>query len=198
MQLLRQLVQPHHQHLPLQPPLNIAKGTVMDHTARAAHTTAPAAHTVPAREQTATTEPTTEQALTEIARLANELCEHLADSQWLTAARIRELAETAQPTAGDHSMHARFEPLPDQRRSQESHQTAEALRARPLDWAHVDWHPNINRASNQGHRIRTGKLAAFRPAGAFEAQVRSDGEEAADVYARYVGEPAEQKATEQR
>ncbi|MFH8405264.1 hypothetical protein ACH4FX_10875 [Streptomyces sp. NPDC018019] len=34
-------------------------------------------------------------ALAEIARLSNELCEHLADSQWRAADRIRHLAETA-------------------------------------------------------------------------------------------------------
>ncbi|WP_327302957.1 hypothetical protein OG730_04650 [Streptomyces sp. NBC_01298] len=34
-----------------------------------------------------------EQALSEIAALANRLCEDLSDSQWATAARIRHLAE---------------------------------------------------------------------------------------------------------
>ncbi|MGB8946502.1 MAG: hypothetical protein WCD21_40650 [Streptomyces sp.] len=86
-------------------------------------------------------------------------------------------------------MHARFEALPAQRRSQEAYDTAEALRGRPGEWAHVDSHPNLNRATNQGHRIRTGKHAAFRPAGAYEAQTRST-REGADVYARYIGTPA--------
>ncbi|GCD35614.1 hypothetical protein OEIGOIKO_03360 [Streptomyces chrestomyceticus JCM 4735] len=40
-------------------------------------------------------------ALAEIAMLANELCEHLADGQWRVADRIRHLAETVtSPT--DH------------------------------------------------------------------------------------------------
>ncbi|MEU9120129.1 hypothetical protein AB0C96_09745 [Streptomyces sp. NPDC048506] len=84
-------------------------------------------------------------------------------------------------------MHARFEALPARRRSQEAYDTAEALRGRPGEWAHVDSHPNLNRATNQGHRIRTGKHTAFRPAGAYEAQTRSTGDGTADVYARYVG-----------
>ncbi|MHA7956265.1 hypothetical protein ACX9I7_00710 [Streptomyces sp. L500] len=36
---------------------------------------------------------TTDEALAEIARLADFLCEHLADQPWRTAARIRALAE---------------------------------------------------------------------------------------------------------
>lgn len=36
--------------------------------------------------------PAVEQALSEIAALANRLCEDLSDSQWATAARIRQLA----------------------------------------------------------------------------------------------------------
>jgi hypothetical protein len=88
-------------------------------------------------------------------------------------------------------MHARFEALPDQRRSQEAYHTAQALRERPGEWAHIDSHPNLNRATNQGHRIRTGKIAAFRPAGTFEAQPRSTGDGTADVYARYIGAKSE-------
>ncbi|MEU5683635.1 hypothetical protein DEJ48_36885 [Streptomyces venezuelae] len=87
-------------------------------------------------------------------------------------------------------MHARFAPLPDKRTHHATYETAAALRDRPGEWAHVDTHPNSNRASNQAHRIRTGKLAAFRPAGAFEATIRTDDDEAIDVYARYVGATA--------
>ncbi|MEU5683636.1 hypothetical protein [Streptomyces venezuelae] len=43
-----------------------------------------------------------EQALTEIARLANALCEHLTDDQWRLSARIRQLAEATLPHAGEH------------------------------------------------------------------------------------------------
>ncbi|WP_030566008.1 hypothetical protein [Streptomyces aureocirculatus] len=87
-------------------------------------------------------------------------------------------------------MHARFVPLPDKRSAHATHETAKVLRDRPTEWAHVDTHPNSNRASNQAHRIRTGKLAAFRPAGAFEATIRNDHEETFDVYARYIGPTA--------
>jgi hypothetical protein len=75
----------------------------VNHSARTAgHTTPPAAPTAPDREQSIPTpDPGAELAFAEIARLANELCEHLADSQWRTAARIRELAETVLSTAGE-------------------------------------------------------------------------------------------------
>ncbi|MEU5435416.1 hypothetical protein AB0G73_18840 [Streptomyces sp. NPDC020719] len=102
-------------------------------------------------------------------------------------------------------MHARFEPLPAQHRIQEAHDAAAALRERPREWAHLDTLENLNRATNLGHRIRTGKHPAFRPAGAFEAKARSAGDGTAHVYARYVGtigvavlsqgEAAEQRAT---
>ncbi|MEU7576790.1 hypothetical protein AB0B50_04210 [Streptomyces sp. NPDC041068] len=42
------------------------------------------------------------QALTEIARLANILCEHLTDDQWRLSARIRQLAESNLHHAGEH------------------------------------------------------------------------------------------------
>ncbi|MFH8405265.1 hypothetical protein ACH4FX_10880 [Streptomyces sp. NPDC018019] len=45
----------------------------------------------------------------------------------------------------------------------------------------------MNRASNQAHRVRTGKLAAFRPAGAFEAKAHGTKDGGAEVWARYVG-----------
>lgn len=75
----------------------------MNHSARATnHTTASPASHGPDREQSTPTPGTgTELVLAEVARLANELCEHLTDDQWRTAARIRELAEAALPTAGD-------------------------------------------------------------------------------------------------
>ncbi|MFE3185521.1 hypothetical protein ACFXKR_32285 [Streptomyces violascens] len=75
----------------------------MNHSARATdHTTAPSAAPGTDREQSTPTPATgADLVLAEVARLANELCEHLSDSQWRTAARIRELAETALLTAGD-------------------------------------------------------------------------------------------------
>lgn len=73
--------------------------------ARAADPAAPHAPAAPSVERaTSLSEAslgiTTAQALEGIAQLANELCEHLTDAQWRTAARIRDLAETAQSTDG--------------------------------------------------------------------------------------------------
>ncbi|SHM52117.1 hypothetical protein [Streptomyces yunnanensis] len=66
------------------------------------HAAGPTPATVPAGEQSALTPNASAQlALTTIAHLANELCEHLADSQWRAAAQIRELAETTLPIAGE-------------------------------------------------------------------------------------------------
>ncbi|GHI41097.1 hypothetical protein Sviol_55050 [Streptomyces violascens] len=84
-------------------------------------------------------------------------------------------------------MHARFEPLPAQRRAQNALDTAQALRERAGEWAHIASTENLNRATNLGHRIRSGKHTAFRPAGAFEAKARSTDDGTANVYARYVG-----------
>ncbi|MEU0166856.1 hypothetical protein ABZ214_15520 [Streptomyces iakyrus] len=86
-------------------------------------------------------------------------------------------------------MHARFQPLPSQKRSQEAYDTAQALRDRPGEWAHIETLANLNRATNLGYRIRTGMHAAFRPAGAFDATARSAGDGTADLYARYIGVP---------
>ncbi|MER6424024.1 hypothetical protein [Streptomyces sp. NPDC001137] len=75
----------------------------MNLSARAPHhTTAPSTPLGPNREQSTPTPDTgTELVLAEVACLANELCEHLSDAHWRAAARIRELAEAALPTAGD-------------------------------------------------------------------------------------------------
>jgi hypothetical protein len=102
-QLLRQLVQHRHQHLSLQQPL-IPEDLTVTTPARAADPAAPTAHATLARESV-TCPPaglgmTAEAALKRIAHLANELCEHLTDNQWRLAAQIRDLAETARPTAG--------------------------------------------------------------------------------------------------
>lgn len=98
MQLLRQLVQRHHEHLPLQQPLTSPKKSTLDHSDRAA---APA-HTALARDQSAPPDTglAVEQALNEIAHLANTLCDHLTDDQWRTADQIRHLAETARTKTG--------------------------------------------------------------------------------------------------
>lgn len=86
-------------------------------------------------------------------------------------------------------MHARFVPLPNQRRSQEAYDTAQALRERPGEWAHIETLANLNRATNLGYRIRTGMHSAFRPAGAFDATARSVGDGTAELYACYIGPP---------
>ncbi|GGX36319.1 hypothetical protein [Streptomyces noursei] len=65
-------------------------------------TTGPTPGSLPAGEQSTLTPSTSiKLALTTIAHLADELCEHLADNQWRAAARIRELAETTLPIAGE-------------------------------------------------------------------------------------------------
>ncbi|MFF4605188.1 hypothetical protein ACFY12_20950 [Streptomyces sp. NPDC001339] len=74
----------------------------MNHSVHAlGHATAPSTPTAPDREQNTPRSVDTERVLNEIARLANELCEHLADDPWCTAAQIRDLAETALAAAGD-------------------------------------------------------------------------------------------------
>ncbi|MGW0731886.1 hypothetical protein [Streptomyces sp. NPDC002851] len=85
-------------------------------------------------------------------------------------------------------MHARFEPLPATHGNQDAYDTAAALRERHDEWAHIANLGNLNRATNLSYRIRTGRHAAFRPAGTFEARARSVDDGTADVYARYIGD----------
>ncbi|MFI6089569.1 hypothetical protein [Streptomyces sp. NPDC051218] len=80
-------------------------------------------------------------------------------------------------------MHALFKPLPAPTRSQEAHDTAQALRERPGEWAHIEDLGNLNRATNLAYRIRTGRHSAFRPAGAFDATARLADDGTASVYA---------------
>ena len=63
---------------------------------------------------------------------------------------------------------------------------ADILRANPGRWAVVR---EGTRARTVGHmsEIKSGKIAAFRPAGTFESTCRSEGAKVT-VYARYVGE----------
>lgn len=63
---------------------------------------------------------------------------------------------------------------------------AALLRRRPKEWAIVRVMADSMRSTQTAHYIKSGKLAAFRPAGDFEARARCvDGEYR--VYARYVG-----------
>lgn len=62
---------------------------------------------------------------------------------------------------------------------------ADKLRADPGNWYRIFDFPAGEKTSF-GHHVRRGRLAAFRPAGAFEAVQRfSEGRNV--VYARYVG-----------
>jgi len=61
-------------------------------------------------------------------------------------------------------------------------QIAEALRERPGDWALVM--EGVN--GSNSHSIRTARIKAYAPAGAYEATARKNGDRH-DIYARYVG-----------
>ncbi|MER6360074.1 hypothetical protein [Kitasatospora sp. NPDC001527] len=64
---------------------------------------------------------------------------------------------------------------------------AAALRARPGEWAVVQRATTIARAASAAQAIRSAKLAAYGPAGLFQAVSRTvDGEHR--VYARFVGD----------
>ncbi|WP_411129732.1 hypothetical protein [Streptomyces sp. x-19] len=92
-------------------------------------------------------------------------------------------------------MHALFQPLPAPNRDQAAHDTAEALRDRPGQWARIETLGNPNRAANLAYRIRTGRHTAFQPAGAFEATARSSDDGTASVYARYTETASETRNT---
>lgn len=59
------------------------------------------------------------------------------------------------------------------------HHVAEALKRNPGEWRRITGHPARNVATTN---IKHGVLAAFRPAGAYEAE-RRDGE----LWLRYIG-----------
>lgn len=63
---------------------------------------------------------------------------------------------------------------------------AAALMSRPGEWAIVHAGGRRSLADGLAYQIKSGKIAAYRPAGAFEAMARTvDGEYR--TYARYVG-----------
>lgn len=64
---------------------------------------------------------------------------------------------------------------------------AEGLRALPGQWGEVGNYEWLGSAQNASRAIRQGLLPAYRPAGAFEAEIRRDAEGDAHVWARYVG-----------
>ena len=65
---------------------------------------------------------------------------------------------------------------------------ASGLRASPGRWAVVRTYGAGHRsaASVIAHRIKFGKMAAFRPVGDFEATIRTAEDGSATVYARYL------------
>jgi hypothetical protein len=87
-----------------------------------------------------------------------------------------------------------FEPLPPRtsgvkRRSRELAALAAALMGSPGEWARVGVYGTAEVSRSTATHIKKGRIAAFTPAGAFEAVARTvDGEHR--VYARFVGTPA--------
>lgn len=81
-------------------------------------------------------------------------------------------------------------PAPTRRSSGPSFDHADAvqkLKAQPSEWAVVQERNKRGDAATAAYQIRKGILAAFRPAGSFEAKSRTeDGK--FRVYARYIGE----------
>jgi hypothetical protein len=80
-----------------------------------------------------------------------------------------------------------FEPLPDgATRHGINTAIAAKLRDRPGEWAHINTYTTPGSAASCAQQINSGRLAAYAPAGSFEAKSRTvDGERR--VYARYVG-----------
>ncbi|QCX77872.1 hypothetical protein C9F11_21200 [Streptomyces sp. YIM 121038] len=64
--------------------------------------------------------------------------------------------------------------------------TAKKLKAQPHAWCRVQKRKKRGDAATAAYQIRNGILAAFRPAGAFEAKSKTVNDEFF-VYARYVG-----------
>ncbi|MFF4751806.1 hypothetical protein [Streptomyces sp. NPDC001270] len=82
-----------------------------------------------------------------------------------------------------------FGPLPKSapgRRPGKHARAAEQLRAHPGEWAHVTTAKNSASSASLAGAIRAGRLAAYAPAGSFEAAARTVKGEPR-VYARYVG-----------
>ena len=80
-------------------------------------------------------------------------------------------------------------PLPTGRRPSTRWVTvASELRASPGRWAVVRIYGagRLSAASTLAHRIKSGKMAAFRPGGDFEATIRTAEDGSATVYARYL------------
>lgn len=62
---------------------------------------------------------------------------------------------------------------------------AAKLRRRPGEWAHIGSYSTTLSATAIAYQIRNGRLAAYTPAGHYEAVARTEGNR---VWARYVGD----------
>lgn len=79
---------------------------------------------------------------------------------------------------------------PPQQKNTKHARIAAQLRAHPQVWAVVRRPASISRAASAAQAIKTGSLAAYEPAGSFEAVARTvieGGRTEYRVYARYVG-----------
>lgn len=76
------------------------------------------------------------------------------------------------------------------RREVDHNAVAAELKANAGAWGKIGVYPTPSSSGSTANQIRTASLAAYRPAGSFEAMSRTaDGEYR--VYARYVGEEQE-------
>jgi len=74
------------------------------------------------------------------------------------------------------------------RRSSLPHQAiADGLRALPGQWGEVGNYHWLKPARGAAYQITVGRMAAYRPAGDFESEIRFDDEGDPHVYARYIG-----------
>jgi hypothetical protein len=87
----------------------------------------------------------------------------------------------------------KFETPPAQRRITwgRHYEVASRLRAKPGEWAVVGVYNASNTAASIARQVNRGAMAAYQPAGSFEAMSRTvDGEYRA--YARFVGEKTDE------
>lgn len=95
---------------------------------------------------------------------------------------LRELKEIVP-------MDIHFGELPPSRRDKHKNVAiADALKARPGEWAMIG-----HFADSQATNIKTGAIKAYQPAGSFEAVCRNANRQdrKSDIWARYVGQPNE-------
>lgn len=66
---------------------------------------------------------------------------------------------------------------------------ADALKAKPMEWAVLDGYDSPRSASSLAYTVRNGLLPAYAPAKSFEAVARTLGKGQYVVYLRYLGVP---------